>query len=129
MHPKGHSKNSKHLLRWHFHLAPSINIKVMNNNKYLFNGEVEFSAPNNLKSSIVNGWYSPSYGTKTEIKILKFELLAKSSIEEYFKTYDRKKQTTYKKICKGRAGEDVKRHLVRQARKAKMLINGGWRNI
>lgn len=69
----GSDKDAEHRLEWYFHLSPAIAVEEKGNNVFLLGDEVELTAPGHLKGAVTDGFYSPSYGIKTENKVIKFE--------------------------------------------------------
>ena len=68
----------EHTLRWHFHLAPGIEVELQNSTLHFSqNGRALpciMKFPARLQPLFSDAWYSPSYGVRIQCRAIEFEL-------------------------------------------------------
>lgn len=67
----------RHALAWHFHLAPGVEATGLGEGRLSLRnsaGQWEFRAPSMLNASVVDAWYSPSFGVRVKCRAIDFTL-------------------------------------------------------
>jgi hypothetical protein len=71
--------SGSHALRWHFHLAPGVEVEPINGGELVLKttaGRWRFRAEPALALEIADAWYSPSYGVRIACRSLDLRLSA-----------------------------------------------------
>jgi hypothetical protein len=67
----------RHALRWHFHLAPGVEVEAGGEGRSLLRAggkEWSLTVPNNLAIAVSGAWYSPSFGVRVPCQALDLSL-------------------------------------------------------
>ncbi len=79
-----------HLLEWHFHFAPEVNVTLQGEGVYQISAQNQhffFCTPQTLAGEVNQAWYSPSYGVKIPCQSLDLTINAElESANDWFFT-------------------------------------------